>query len=455
MVTTTRAWTGITRRRDARSPEHAALRVFQRAARGSRGYRAHLAAHGIDHREVRSFDEVPYTDKQSVFNGDIEEWLVGGRISDAAELITSSGASGTFSLGITSHEERHSQERSIDATLRSLGADESSPTLLLNCLPMGIVIPTRLATVAAPSVHLEVATEILARAGGHFDRVVIAAEPLFLKELAETALRTHGAGFGDRVVACFVGGELVAESWRRYVSGLFGFPDEAPDRPGVLVSMGAAEAGLHVLTETPALRAIRDACDGQSARLRLVGEDRGYTPALFGWDPGRVYLEERAHDDGRRTLVATALERRLMPLVRYDLEDEGVLLSADEVNAALADLGVPLRTQTPVAAVWGRRSARIARDGWSLRPETVKEGLFATAAHAGAVTGRFRIADEPDGPVVHVQLRAGARSAPRMESSLGDLIRAVSGAPVTMVTHDYHAYPYHEAGDFQHKAVYL
>src|SRR5680860_1366554 len=82
------------------------------------------------------------------------------------------------------------------------------------------------ATVATPSVHLEMAVELLARAGASFDRVIIAAEPLFLKELGETALRQRGADFASQVVACFVGGEWVAESWRRYVSELFGFPSE-------------------------------------------------------------------------------------------------------------------------------------------------------------------------------------------------------------------------------------
>ena len=457
MGTTMRAWAGLSARRDARSPERAALRSFQSAARGSRGYRAHLAEYGVvDHRAVRSIEEVPYTDKQSVFGGDIEEWIAGGRVADAAELVTSSGSSGgLFSLGITSHAERRSQERSIDATVRALGGSENSATLLLNCLPMGITIPTRLATVAAPSVHLEVATEILARAGSSFDRVVVAAEPLFLKELGETALRTHGGGFASRVVACFVGGEWVAESWRHYVSGLFGFTADAPERPGVLVSMGAAEAGLHVLTETPGLRALRAAFDSQASRTRLLGEDRGYTPLLLGWDPRRVYVEERTHADGSRTLVATALERRLMPLVRYDLNDEGFILSADEVNAALADVGSPLRTEVPVAAVWGRRFARLEGDGWSLRPEAVKEGLFATAAHAGTLTGRFRIVDAPDGPEVHIQMRDGARAAPRLEDSLADLTRAVTGAPVRVHAHGYREYPYHEAGDFQHKPVYL
>ncbi|MFP5451004.1 MAG: hypothetical protein ACLGG9_04545 [Thermoleophilia bacterium] len=454
MRSTMRGWVAIGGRREA-GPERAALRSFQRAARCSQGYRDHLEHHGVDHRAVRHLAEVPYTDKRSVFSDDIEPWLTGGRVADAAELITSSGSSGLFSLGVTSHSERRTQERAIDATLRALGATESSPTLLLNCLPMGITVPTRLATVATPSVHVEMATELLGRAGRRFDRVVIASEPLFLKELAETALRLHGPEFSDRVVACFVGGEWVAESWRHYVAGLFGFAPDERSRAGVLVSMGAAEAGLHVLTESPALRALRGACDSQGGRDRMFGEDRGYTPLLLEWDDRRIHLEEREHADGARTLVATSLERRLMPLVRYDLDDEGCILSPGHVNAAMADLGCDVRIDAPIAAVWGRRATRLQGEGWSLRPEAVKEGLFGTAAHAGTLTGRFRIGVDDGVPQVHVQLRDGGRPAPRLESHLSELIAATTGAPVQVQIHRYRDYPFHDAGDFQHKPAYV
>ena len=50
-------------------------------------------------------------------------------------------------------------------------------------------VPTRLATVATPSVHLEMAAELLVRAADGFDRVVIAAEPLF-QALADGAGET-------------------------------------------------------------------------------------------------------------------------------------------------------------------------------------------------------------------------------------------------------------------------
>ena len=103
MELTLRPFAALGRRRGGDTGERAALRTFREAARRAGGYQEHLAAHGVDPGAVRHLDEVPYTDKRSVFGGDIGRWLIGGRVTDAAELLTSSGQSGLFSVGITSH----------------------------------------------------------------------------------------------------------------------------------------------------------------------------------------------------------------------------------------------------------------------------------------------------------------------------------------------------------------
>jgi phenylacetate-CoA ligase len=255
-------------------------------------------------------------------------------------------------------------------------------------------------------------------------------------------------------VACFVGGEWVAESWRRHVSQLFGFED-SPTRLGLMVSMGAAEVGLHVLHETPVLRQARRALDSPMARRALFGRDPGYSPTLLSWDPNRYYVEERRHDDGTTSLVLTALTRRLMPLVRYDLDDEAEVLDPATLNAELQRQGSEMRLDRPVVALWGRRGGAVTGEGWSLRPELVKEGLFATAAHAGALTGRFRIAAVGNRPVLHVQLRENVRPGPGIDAALRHMVTIAAGAPAEVQIHSYRDYPYHEAGDHQHKTAYV
>jgi phenylacetate-CoA ligase len=435
--------------------ERLALAAFRRAAASSAGYRAVIDAAGIDPAEVRSLREVPYVDKRQVFAGDVSAWLATGRIAGAAELLTSSGQSGAFSIGVSSHAERDAQEAMTDAALRGAGAREDRPTLLLNCLPMGISVPTRLATVATPSVHLEMALEIMARLGPGFARLIILAEPLFLKELGEAALDRLGPSADRPSTACFVGGEWVAESWRRYVAALFGLEGPAGDpEGGVFVSMGAAELGLHALFETPELRLARSVLDEPLARRAVFGRDPGYTPSLFAYDPERLHFEERVHPGGERTLVCTTLTRRLLPLVRYDLDDLGEHVAPEILNAELAARGCPARVHGPVVAVWGRRAATVSGPGWSLRPEPVKERLFAYSAEAASLTGRFRIEGGPVGPVLHVELRAGAAPTPGLTAQLGRWLELTTGARGRAIAYLHREYPFHLPGDFQHKAVY-
>jgi hypothetical protein len=431
----------------------AALRVARRALARLPAYREVVRAHGVSPRRLGDLSGLPYLDKRTVFEGDIRGWIDGGSLPAAAELLTSSGQSGAFSVGMTSAAEALQATRMADHALRALGADEDSPTLLLNCLPMGIGVQTTLATVASPSVHLGMALELVDRVAAGFDRLVILAEPLFLKELAEAAIVAKGPGWAPPETFVFVGGEWVAEAWRTYVSGLMGLPDPATSPgPGVLISMGAAEIGLHSFVETPALRAARRALGDPAARHALFGRDPGYSPTFLTYDPERLHVEQRPHPDGWRTLVVTTLTDRLMPLVRYDLGDLVDLVPASAVNAELEARDAGVEVEGPVVALWGR-AGEVSGPGWSLRPEPVKERIFASAAPAASLSGRFYLEVRDGEPWLHLQLRAGAGAAPAMVDDLRAYLHRVCGGG-EVVLHDLAGYPHHLAGDHQHKPRY-
>jgi phenylacetate-CoA ligase len=432
-----------------------ALAAFRRTVAASRGYREYLESIGVAPDAVQRFEDVPYIDKTVVYGDDVAPWLEGGRTTDAAELLTSSGHGGSFSVGVTSRAELIAQQAMTDAALRGMGASEYTTTLLLNCLPMGITVPTTLATIASPSVHVEMAQEIYERLGPDFDRIVILSDPLFLKELAERLLDERSPEHLTARTACMVGGEWVSESWRRYVSGIFDMPPpERQGASGILVSMGAAELGLNLLFETPELRVARAVLDTPGSREALFGRDPGYTPSLFTYDPERVHIEAREHADGTRTLACTTLIRRLLPLVRYDLGDLGEPLDEHKVNAELAVRGVDLRLSEPVIAVWGRAGSELSGLGWSVRPELIKQRLFANPAEAATLTGRFYL-EESDGlPLLHVQLREGTRPTPRLAADLGAYLSTVVGVTSRVSVHQFRDYPYHLPGDFQHKTLY-
>ncbi len=432
----------------------AAVAAFKRAASGSHGYRDWLAGQGVDPGRIGDIHDVPYLVKQDVFGGDVGPWLVGGRLSDAAELLTSSGRGGMFSIGVSSRADLAAGEVTTDAALRAFGASEDSPTLLLNCLPMGINVPTTLATVATPSVHLEMAQEIYERLGPGFDRIIVLAEPLFLKEFGEQLSESHGGPWLAAPTICVVGGEWVSESWRTHVGRLLG-PTDSPSTGAavVLVSMGAAELGLNLLFETGELYALRSVLARTDHGAALLGRPVDYTPSLFAFDPERMLIEERSHADGSTTLAFTTLDDRLLPLIRYDLGDLAEFVPADRVAAALDGIGIPAVSDQPIVAFWGRRSDGVDLDGASVRPEQIKEQLFSDSAVAAAVTGRFSVQGGAE-PVLHLQLRKGMESPRELVSAFVQPLTESTGAHFTVSVHAYDRYPFHEAGDFQHKPVY-
>jgi phenylacetate-CoA ligase len=436
------------------SPQQAALDAFKDAASRSPGYRAWLGERGINPETITAIEEVPYLVKQDVFSGDVNTWLVGGRVSGAAELLTSSGRGGMFSVGVSSRAEHQALEATADAALRAFGASEDSSTLLLNCLPMGIAVPTTIATVATPSVHLEMAQEIYERLGPDFDRVIVLAEPIFLKEFAERLYSSHGEPWSAAATNYIVGGEWVSESWRSYVGGLLGMAGPMDFfAPGILISMGAAELGLNLLFETPQLRALRSILDTTDHGASLVREGLGFTPTLFGYDPERLFIEERRHDDDATTLAFTALGRRLLPLVRYDLRDMAELVPADRVNAAFAAAELPFTVDGPIVAFWGRQADTIQLGGRKIRPERIKQRIFALAAEAAVLTGRFFV-DTNVGPTLHLQLRPRTVATPNLEADWVQFLHELTGADCTVAIHEHDRYPFHAAGDFQHKPVY-
>ena len=430
------------------------LQAARRAADTLPGYRDHLASSGVDPAGLRSLSDVPYLDRATVFGEGLSRWIEAPRMRQALELRTSGGVrGGTLTVGVSSRTERAELARLNDAALRGMGASRGSPTLLLSCYATGVSIPATLATIASPSVHLEMALEILMGYGPAFERVVILGEPTFLKELAELGHELAGPQWTPVPTFMVVGGEWVAESWRAYVGSLTTF-GAVTGGEGIRIVMGPPELGLHCLAETPALREARGLLQDPGARRDLFGHDPGYPPVLFAHHPEQLFLEERVHPSGEKTLVATTLLPRLLPLVRYDLGEVIDILPGERLSSYAQERGNALSVAGPVVAAWGGM-ARVSGKGWSLRAELVKERLLLRTADAARVTGRFHLLDAGGRPRLHVQLRNGAAARPGLAADLEEFLASVAGVRGEVLLHHYREYPFHLPGDHQHLPNYV
>lgn len=403
-----------------------------RARRALPGYDRWLDAHGWS---AELDVPPPVTTKADLFGEGLRGWMPKGALAGVAEVITSSGHGGRFSMGLVPAEAAERLGATVDGMMALLGADGSAPGLLLNCLPQGIAVPPGGALLANCGVNIEAALAILRDVAPAQGPCILVGEPILVKELVERGARS-GPGWAPERLLVVAGGEWVAESLRAHVESLL-----PSGGPGMLVSCGTAEIGLHAFAEDPVLRAIRGALAAHAdLRRDLLGEDRGVAPLVLGYDPEVLLLDEPGA--GAPRLVVTTLDERPLPLVRYDLGDRGRPLSAERVGEIARALGIEAVTG-PAILHEGRLSGDGNAEAAGPTVEAVKEALFSDSAWAFALTGRFRLTIRRHGTELdletHDPLPPEARvpGLPELGERLGLMaVRAHPGA----------SYPHHRGG---------
>ncbi len=149
----------------AQEAQHPVIAAFRDAAEEVPAYRQILAEAGTNPREVATLDDfarrVPVIDKASTFGRfGLPELCRGGHYGKLLSVLTSSGQSGRFSFGLYDLEMAALEVGRIDDTLDRLLSVRSRATLLINCLPMGVKVPTQACTLAETSVRPDMVTAL-------------------------------------------------------------------------------------------------------------------------------------------------------------------------------------------------------------------------------------------------------------------------------------------------------
>jgi phenylacetate-CoA ligase len=446
----------------AAEARRSALAAFHRAARRVPAYRKLLADRGLRPEsvtDIASFERlVPLTDKQSVFVGnDLPDLCLDGDASAAACVYTSSGYSGVFSFGLETHADADRGRAALDLMLEMYLHVTSTPTLLINALPMGVRVPASLPIVLDTSVRADAVLAVVRKMRPVCRQVVIAAEHPFLKKVLEDGLDA-GIHWPQYRVWLVTGAEVMPESFRTYAGAILGHDPARPETGRVLVSTGISEVGLTVGHETDDCRRIRSAALHDAEVRRALFGETPFLPTLVQYFPKNFYLETPESGDGRtRLVVTTADARRKLPLIRYATGDWARTFSHEDVCEALTACGreeLRPQIQLPFLALWGRgRSLRVA--GREVFPEQIKEALYAEAALAAATTANFRMAHDGDRLRVRFQLKDGVRET----GELTDRFRAAI-AEAADVSAEVTLVPYRRFSDalelcYQRKFRYL
>jgi len=454
------------RRLERISEEHT-LATFRRAAARIPAYRAFLKEHDVDPGAIRTIEDfrtrVPLLDKNKTFlthYEDIGALCLPAELKNIKNIVPSSGHTGFFSYGLTTRAELKKNQEAIDFMLDYVFEVTNRRTLLINALPMGVRIHSDLVTIADTSVRSDIVLGIVQSFAGTFDQIILVAMNAFAKRILEDGL-DKGIDWKRVPMHVVVGEELLSENLRSYMAGILGIdPDDPAGFRLIGSSFGVAEFGLNLFYETRELIRLRRLLKREpKVKEALIGKEPHLLPALFYYNPLRLYAENVTTSDGSSPIILTNIEKDvILPLVRYNIRDEGLVIPFNKLKEVLESLGhgafLP-RIRLPLIAVWGREKLKMAGRDAAVRPEQIREILYEDRTIAAGITGYFRLSPaKTAGLRIEIQSKPRCQSPYEFEQRLREVIlRHLPGSEI--ILYPYGDFPFGMTLDYERKFRYL
>jgi phenylacetate-CoA ligase len=436
------------------------LATFRTVAATMPWYRALLAEQGVTAESIHDLAaftrRCPLLTKQNTFDRfTIRELAATTPLPQLASVLTSSGHGGRFSFGLHTREQEQTGAGAIDAALDAAFGVRDTPTLALNCLPMGVTFQSRCMTVATTSVREDMAVALIEAFGDAYAQVLVVADPLFLKRLVDYA-RTRGLDWRRHRLQVVVGEEVFGEHFRTYMAQRLGLNLAALDGSWLMSSFGVGELGLHLCYETRATVALRRLARTDHRVAEAVfgpGSAISGSPMVFTYDPRRLHLEiESPAADGYGRMTVSMLDAELpIPLLRYQTGDIACVLDPAAVAAALHARGVAVAGELPrhLIALRGRERDTLPNGA---HVATYKDAVYADHEVADRLTGAVRLTFDQEVCTMHVQLVPGGRDDRAVAATLRDSLPSAA-RPARIEVWPYEQFPFGMTLDYERKFV--
>jgi phenylacetate-CoA ligase len=438
-----------------------AVLVSKNAARRSKAYQQLLREQNITPEHLghqMDWNLLPVLTKHNTFERfSLSELSRPLPANELADVLTSSGRGGrSFGYRLSARKQHQDAWFDIDLGLQDVFGVDQKTTLLVNCLPMGVVFQSRAVTVANVSVREDMACSILRDVGPQFEQTLLCTDPIFIRRILGEA-RAAGVNWQALNTSVILGEEMLVEAQRDYLAARMGIDiDQDPSRL-IGSSFGVGELGLNLLFETRETIRLRRAMRANTELSTLLcgSTTNGSMPSVFCYNPLRTYIEIlNAGPDGFGELCITMLDANaVIPLPRYTTGDLGRLVSQAELKQAHKTTGAAL-PWLPVIAVKGRIKDRVIG---MPSVETIKEVLYSDHAIADHLTGAFRLSTSESGGVV-LSLQAIASTAacpPDMHARVKELLASRGLERVELSILSPNTFPCRPVLDFERKFPYL
>lgn len=406
------------------------LYTFQRNVAEVPQYRRFLHQKGINPVQIKSkvkskedfISNVPETTKKKyIFTArQLQDLCVQDGQHRMNMIVKSSGHSGRQCYWAKSHREDLFGRAALTMALDENFNISSKRTLIINGFILGTWVTgitfnefaSALCTVINVGPYWEEILQIMQEIGGQFEQIIITGYPPFIKELVEYGL--HNRFPWKKYKLHFIaGGEDFPESWRRYIR-------EKSGARKIRAGFGASDIGILGGVETDDTVFIRQLADSRpEIRKALFGEVEE-TPMLFQYGLN-VFIQANKQQE---LVFTTILPEAVEPVINYNLEDVGGVISCREMQEKLRLFHRPrefkgFKLPLPFLYVIGRSHGPVKFHAFFVYPENVEECIYRNPPITKTTTGNFRLQrivtkDQDHFLQLEFQLKKGIAKSPSL-----------------------------------------
>lgn len=409
------------------------LALFRRMIKGVAAYRKFLRGNGFRLEKISSvgqLSEVPAVNKKNYFHlYPLSEILWDKTLETNGMVVTAtSGSTGQPTYFLRNEKVDWHYSLLAEYFLRN---GPGGSTLLIDCFGMGVWIGGLITyqafryaalrghplTIITPGINKKEIFHSLVKLAPQFKNVILAGYPPFIKDILDES-EEQGIDFRKFNTRLLFAAESFTERFRDYLVKKARVKNIYTD---TLNLYGTAELGAMAF-ETPTSIFIRRlALRHPRVWQRLFVADK--LPTLAQYNPSFINFDQH---DGRILITADSA----MPFFRYDIGDNGGVMTLTQIEDAFAAGGINLRREAkkagvileslPFVYVYERSDFSTKLYGAIIYPEPIREALQDVQLQRW-VTGKFAMLTKFDSRQnefieVNIELKKTAHPSKKIEN---------------------------------------
>lgn len=402
------------------------IKLFKRAALNVPAYRSFLSVNQIDPQSITQsadWSKIPPINKANYLTQYPLKQLLWEDESDLPMVISmSSGSSGQPFYWFRGEQSIEDSAIILNNLFSQAFDTKKLETLVINAFAMGTWIAGtymfsamlklanqghRLVTIT-PGINQEEIIKIIEQIGGQFDQIILMGYPPFIKDVIDSA-KAKNLPLKELNLRFILAGENISEQWRSFILNAIG---KADDLKTIFNMYGTADAGIMGL-ESPFSVWARQQISHHKELANQLFPGLTLLPTLVEYRPNLRFTEIVSNQ------ILFTIDSAV-PLIRYSIKDEGVILEHDYLENKLKEFGLEypfkseLNEKLPLLALFGRPDVATTFYALNIYPENIKYGLEIAELQA-EVTGRFILNTEIDPQTLEQSLSLKVELCPNLE----------------------------------------